>query len=254
MRTPCCHTFLAFILKFLNFLQTFIGVSMIIYSGYMLDQWHRHHGDVSFPPPLAAVSFNHNVLGLDFRFLPETWFVYGFMGVGILICCITCIGHFAAEAINGCCLCFYALLSTVFVLLEVSLVAFISLDHQWQKKLPFDPTGELESVCAFIKSNMDVFEWVGIAVVVIQVLSILFAIIIRSVSSQRDDDDDIEIDYDRRSRIREPLLHSYSGKASGSTRGDSDIWSSRMREKYGLHGGDAKPSLLNHNSSTDSRQ
>ncbi|XP_073272273.1 tetraspanin-18-like isoform X2 [Primulina huaijiensis] len=227
MRTPCCHTFLAFILKFLNFLQTFIGVSMIIYSGYMLDQWHRHHGDVSFPLPLAAVSFNHNVLGLDFRSLPETWFIYGFMGVGILICCITCIGHFAAEAINGCCLCF---------------------------KLPFDPTGELESVCAFIKSNMDVFEWVGIAVVVIQVLSILFAIIIRSsVSSQRDDDD-IEIDYDRRSRTREPLLHSYSGKASGSTRGDSDIWSSRMREKYGLHGGEAKPSLLNHNSSTDSRQ
>lgn len=252
MRTPCCHTFLAFMLKFLNFLQTFIGVSMIIYSGYMLDQWHRHHKD--FSPPPAVVSFNYNALGLDFSSLPTTWFIYGFMGVGISMCFITCIGHFAAEAINGCCLCFYASLSAGFVLLEVSLVAFISLDHQWQKELPFDPTGELESLYAFIKSNMDVFEWVGIVVVVIQVLSILFAIIIRSsVLSQRDDEE-IEGDYNFRSGTREPLLHSYPGKASGSPKGDSDIWSSRMREKYGLNGGYAKPSSLNQNSSSDSRQ
>ncbi|XP_073144321.1 tetraspanin-18-like [Henckelia pumila] len=256
MRTPCCHTFLALILKFLNFLQTFIGVSMIIYSAYMLNQWHSHHEDVSFPnfpPPPTVVSFNHNA-GLDSQSLPATWFIYGFMGVGILMCCITCIGHFAAEAINGCCLCFYALLSTVFILLEVSLVAFISLNHQWQKELPFDPTGEFESLCAFIKSNVDVSKCVGIAIVTIQVLSILFAIILRSsVSSQRDDDD-IEEDYDFRGRTREPLLHSHSGKASASPRGDSDIWSSRMREKYGLNGGDAKPSLLNQNSFSDSRQ
>lgn len=46
MRTPCCHTFLAFVLKFLNFLQTFIGISIIIYSAYMLNQWQHHT-----PPP-----------------------------------------------------------------------------------------------------------------------------------------------------------------------------------------------------------
>lgn len=33
-------------------------------------------------------------------------FIYAFMGIGILVCCITCIGHIGAEAINGCCLCF----------------------------------------------------------------------------------------------------------------------------------------------------
>ena len=42
MRTPCCHTFVAFILKFLIFFQTFIGISIIVYSAYMLNQWEKH--------------------------------------------------------------------------------------------------------------------------------------------------------------------------------------------------------------------
>lgn len=33
-------------------------------------------------------------------------FIYSFMGVGILVCCIALIGCIAAEAISGCCLCF----------------------------------------------------------------------------------------------------------------------------------------------------
>ncbi|KZV28717.1 tetraspanin-18-like [Dorcoceras hygrometricum] len=273
MRTSWCHAVLAFFLKFLNFLQTFIGVSMVIYSAYMLNQWQCNHKDVSFPnlpPPPAVVSFNLNAIGLDFQPLPATWywrfshilcflrdgskllrFVHAFMGVGIFLCCITCIGQFAAEALNGCCLCFYALLSTVFVLLELSLVAFISLDHQWQKGLPFDPTGELESLCIFIRRNMDVLQWVGIVVVVIQACFCPCCFYITSASSQSEDDDDIEGDYDYRSRTREPLLPSYSGKACGSPIGDSDIWSSRMRKKYGLNGGGTKPSLLNQSPSSD---
>lgn len=33
-------------------------------------------------------------------------FIYSFMGVGILLCCITFLGCIAAEAFNVCCLCF----------------------------------------------------------------------------------------------------------------------------------------------------
>lgn len=49
--------------------------------------------------------------------------------------------------------------------------------------------------------------------------------------STRPAEDDIEGDYDVRVRTREPLLNSQVGQASGSVKGDSDIWSSRMREK-----------------------
>ncbi|KAI3461015.1 hypothetical protein Pfo_017678 [Paulownia fortunei] len=274
MRTPCCHTFLALILKFLNFLQAFIGAAIIIYSAYMLSQWQHHRDELPPPAPshdesgiqlpadvinplnLASgvVSFDDNVLRIGFQSLPAPWFIYAFMGIGIVVCCITCIGHIAAEAINGCCLCFYALLTTIFVLLEVGLVAFIAFNHHWKKDLPFDPTGELDSLMNFIEDNVDSFGWVGIAIVIIQALSLLFAIILRSLVSSQRVDEDIEADYDLRSSTREPLLIPHASQVSGSTRGDSDIWSSRMREKYGLSTGDAKHNLLNQNQSTDVKQ
>ncbi|GFP82990.1 tetraspanin-18 [Phtheirospermum japonicum] len=209
MRTPCCHSFLAFILKFLNFLQAFVGVAIIVYSAYLLNQWNHHHHQ--FPPPhesggaplpagvISPPSFAYgvvNALGFDVNSLPAFWFIYAFMGVGILVCCITFIGHIGAEAINGCCLCF---------------------------DIPFDPTGELDSFRTFIEDNVDVFI----------------------------EDDDLEGDYDFRSSNREPLLAPYSSQASVSARGDSDIWSSRMRDKYGLNSGDAKSTL---NPSIDAKQ
>ncbi|KAL2488107.1 Tetraspanin-18 [Forsythia ovata] len=244
----------------------------------MLNQWQQHK--FTHPPPpspynpeinlpgdtIPALNFARDVvlgvgdngLGLISHPLPAPWFIYAFMGVGILICCNTCTGHIAAEAINGCCLCFYALLTTVFVLLEVSLVAFIALDRQWEKDLPFDPTGELDNVRVFIEKNADVFMWVGIAIVIIQVLSLLLATILRSLVSSQRVDHDIEDDYDARSRTREPLLNPHPNQASGSTRGDNkvvhnDIWSSRMREKYGLNSGDAKYNLPHQNSLTDAK-
>ncbi|KAJ1390334.1 putative tetraspanin-18-like [Sesbania bispinosa] len=91
------------------------------------------------------------------------------MGVGILVCCITFFGCIAAEMINGCCLCFYTLLVTVLLLLEAALVGFIAIDHHWQEDLPIDPTGQLESLRSFIEDNLDICQWVGIAVLVIQV-------------------------------------------------------------------------------------
>ncbi|KAH6766698.1 Tetraspanin family protein [Perilla frutescens var. hirtella] len=125
----------------------------------------------------------------------------------------------------------YAILATIFILSEVGLVAFVALDHQWEKDIPSDPTGEFDSLWTFIKVNADVFMWIGIAIVTIQILSLLLAIVLRSLVSSRGEDDDIEGDYGFRSSTREPLLSPYSGQASGSTRGDSDIWSLRMRQK-----------------------
>ncbi|KAG8389125.1 hypothetical protein BUALT_Bualt02G0196700 [Buddleja alternifolia] len=197
----------------------------------------------------------------------------------------------------------YAILTTTFILLEGGLVAFIALDHRWEKvepllifgadacffilvplsmtsiffqDIPFDPTGELDNIQAFVKENVDVFEWVGISIVIIQArfspliiiivflthfltyirciisiwfptlsknsntsvvlaLSLLFAIILRSlVSGQRVDGDDIEGDYGSSSSTRDPLINPYSSQASAAIRGDSDIWSSRMRAKVGI--------------------
>ncbi|KAK8541563.1 hypothetical protein V6N13_137829 [Hibiscus sabdariffa] len=292
MRPNCCHVSFAFVLKFLNFLQGFFGVSILLYSIWMLDQWN-HHVPVS-PPPLApspesslSALFNSrpevvvraarvfddfavglasgldNGVGFDLSSvkLPAPWFIYSFMGVGIVLCCISLIGCVAAESINGCCLCFYTLIKIVLILIEASLVAFIAIERHWEKDIPFDPTGELDSIRSFIEDNIDICKWVGISVVIIQALSLLVAVILRSMVSVRrgniDDEDDNE---NIRGRTHEPLLNSKSNHTSTSAKGDgsgthSDFWGSRIREKYGLNNGDRynntdKYDFLNQNTSS----
>ncbi|XP_042950373.1 tetraspanin-18-like [Carya illinoinensis] len=95
-------------------------------------------------------------------------FIYSFMGVGIILCCITLIGCIFAEVIHGCCLFFYTFLIKILILKEATLVAFIAIDRNWEKDLPIDPTGELESLLSFIEDNSDICKCVGIAVVVIR--------------------------------------------------------------------------------------
>ncbi|WCJ38167.1 Tetraspanin family protein [Euphorbia peplus] len=261
MRRNCCHLSLAFLLKLLNFVQAFVGVSILVYSIWMLDQWNRH---VPFTPPSISPSpdssssestslirvlnlFSDDGLGIPFNSLelPPPWFIYSFMGVGIIMCCITLIGYIAAEAINGCCLCFYTILKIVLILLEVSLVTFIAVDHHWDKDLPLDPTGELQNLRSFIEDNVHISKWVGIAVITIQALSLLLAIVLRAMVSTQRSDSEYEDDFENgRGRTWEPLLNQ-SGQPSGSGN-HSDIWSSRMREKYGLNNSD-KTSALTQN-------
>ncbi|KAE8660386.1 Tetraspanin-18 [Hibiscus syriacus] len=287
MQSNCCHVSFAFVLKFLNFLQGFIGVSIILYSIWMLDQWN--HQVPNFPPPSAPspdsslsalaisrpevgaqaagvldgfavglVSEVDNGVGFDLSSvkLPAPWFIYSFMGVGIVLCCITLIGCIAAESINGCCLCFYTLLKIVLILIEAALVAFIAIDRSWEKDIPFDPTGELDTLQCFIEDNIDICKWVGISVVIIQALALLVAIILRAMVSSRRMGIDDEYDYES---IRGPLLNPQSSHTSATSKGDgrephSDIWGSRIREKYGLNSDDRsngpdKYSLLNQNAS-----
>lgn len=248
MPTPCCQGFTAFLLKFLNFLQAFIGVSIIIYSAYMLNHWHHHHHndvhDAQFHNFVSVDVSNYVVSALpelNKNSLPAPWFIYAFMGIGVILCCITCIGHVGAEAVNGCCLCFYSLLMMTLVLLEVSLVAFVAVDHHWEKDLPTDPTGELHSLRTFIQQNMDVCKWIGIVVIVIQAFSLFLAVVLRTLVSSPKLNYDMEGDYEVVGRTREPLLDPRISQTSGLAKGDargghSDIWSSRMREKYHLDG------------------
>ncbi|RWW33808.1 hypothetical protein GW17_00001465 [Ensete ventricosum] len=151
MRPSLCRSCLAVALKFLNFLQTFVGVSVLIYSIWVLNRWHRH---------------GHLVL--DLRDVPAPWFVCASMGVGISLCLISFTGYVAAEAVNGCCLCFYAVLSTMLIVLEAALMGDILLNKHWEEDLPYDSTGELKNLREFVEDNMDIFKWVAVSVIAIQ--------------------------------------------------------------------------------------
>ncbi|KAJ6798704.1 tetraspanin-18 [Iris pallida] len=222
MRPSLCRSCLASLLKLLVFLQTFVGVSVLVYSAWILSYLKRH-GDIDFDFDLDKV--------------PAPWFVCALMGFGILVCLIAFTGHVAAEVISGCCLCFYAVLTTILVLLEAALVADVVFNKHWEDDLPHDSTGELKRLRAFIEDNIDIFKWVGITVVVVQALSLLLSVVLRAMVSKRrldyDSDDDFLV-------IRRPLINpeggpTYVATAVDSTGHHSDFWSSRMRQKYGLN-------------------
>ncbi|KAM0071285.1 putative tetraspanin/Peripherin [Helianthus debilis subsp. tardiflorus] len=218
MRKSCCHSCLAFILKFLNIFQLFVGISIILYSVFMLHQWNKHLPDSS---DAVSTAFNAISLGNMISDSHSPWFIYAFMGIGVMLCCISCIGHIAAEAINGCCLYFYAVLKTLFILLEVALIMFIAFDRHWESDLPLDPTGAIDKFREFVESDVDFCKWIGSTVVVVQM---------------KLDEDDIEEDGVVRCNAWEPLLNPNVAQTSVSVSVNgksfhSDIWSSRMREK-----------------------
>ncbi|OWM80000.1 hypothetical protein CDL15_Pgr009978 [Punica granatum] len=284
MRRNCCHISLAFVLKVLNYLQTFVGISIILYSAWMLNQW-SHHVPVfppSAPPPdssaqlllnsRSAGAFADRVTPLDFA----ADMVSGLdVGIGVVLndfkfpapwaevmtqFCrpinMTQTEHLRKGGPYGCAQTLpppsllllirnlYTLLVTVLLLIEAALVAFIAIDRQWEQILPVDPTGELNSLRSFIEKNVAICKWVGIAIVVVQALSLLLSFVLRALVSPRRGEFDYEDDCENtRSRTREPLLNSQLGQTSA---GRSDLWSSLVREKYGLNNGDK---VLNQNAS-----
>ncbi|XXG77158.1 hypothetical protein AAC387_Pa08g1365 [Persea americana] len=275
------RSFIAFLLKFLNFLQAFVGVWFIIYSIWMFSHWNKH-GPIPHPPPSAPSPENadyltpllnsqypavlrpdsdvirvqehvfYRKLGVemasgfdggvqfDLNTLPVPWFIYWFMGIGILLCFVTCIGYIAAEAINACCLCFYTMLTFVIIAFEAALVGFIAFHKHWDEDLPYDPTGELDSLRSFIDDNIDLCRWVGLAVIFIQALSLLLSIILRAMVSSRIEKLDSDDENPLRGESWQPLINSQGGQTSALTSTDSKgirphTWSTRMRQKYGLN-------------------
>ncbi|KAF3789543.1 Tetraspanin-18 [Nymphaea thermarum] len=263
MACRACRSFLAFILKFLNFLQTFVGIAIILYSVWMLNHWNHNH---NVPPPSApspesdpagmlalytsevqkdgelvgnsqyifsrklgehmSSGLDDNELQFSFKGLPAPWFIYSLMSIGVLLCLITCVGHIAGETIN------------VVILLEAALVGFMLLDKHWEEDLPYDPTGEFQQLRSFIEDNVDICNGVGLSVVAIQALSLLLALILRAMVTRRgghyESDED---DYLVRADYRQPLLGTQvtASTSMDSKSNRSDAWSTRMREKYGLN-------------------
>nr|CAD1836054.1 unnamed protein product [Ananas comosus var. bracteatus] len=172
MRPSWSQSSLGSLLKFLNYLQSFVGVSIVLYSVWLLSLWRRRSSDLHEPT------------------IP--WLVWTLMGFGILVCLITFVGLISAGAGNGCFLCCiymflvvlltfkslsnvlkpdqfqYAALMVTLILLEAASVGCIVFNKQWEQSFPHDATGELKRIRAFIDDNLDFSIWVSVIVVVVQ--------------------------------------------------------------------------------------
>ncbi|XP_020094560.1 tetraspanin-18-like [Ananas comosus] len=215
MRPSWSQSSLGFLLKFLNYLQSFVGVSIVLYSVWLLSLWRRRSSDLHEPT------------------IP--WLVWTLMGFGILVCLITFVGLISAGAGNGCFLCCYAALIVTLILLEAASVGYIVFNKQWEQSFPHDATGELKIIRTFIDDNLDFSICVSVIVVVVQALSLVLAMLLRNMVLPRrledESNEDIPVS-------RKPLLGPRPDASTSIDRRISDdSLISQIRQKFGFESG-----------------
>ncbi|CAI8589065.1 unnamed protein product [Vicia faba] len=247
-----CRGFWECLLKLFNFILSITGLAMVGYGVYLVVQFSKASDDdtpaispVSDDsaliqlgrPMLMAVSLSDNI----FDKLPKAWFIYLFIGVGVLLFVVSCFGCIGAMTGNGCCLICYSILVALLILVELGCAAFLFFDKSWKEEIPTDKSGDFDMIYGFLRENWSIVRWVALGIVIFEALLFLLALIVRAVNKPADYDSDDEL-INPRQQARQPLLNRQAGPAAGvpvtgavdQRPNRNDAWSSRMREKYGL--------------------
>ncbi|KAK8684994.1 hypothetical protein V6N13_041005 [Hibiscus sabdariffa] len=246
-----CRGCLECLLKLLNFLMTVAGLAMVGYGIYLFVEYKR---DADVATLLSPVGLDQNLVQLGrpmlmavsvssdlFDHLPKEWFIYLFIGVGVVLCVISCCGCIGASTRNLCCLSCYSLLVFLLILVELGCAAFIVFNKSWKHEIPADTTGYFDMIYHFLEENWIIARWVALGIVILEVLIFLLALMVRAANAPADYDSDDEYIAPRQ-QIRQPLINRQQVPVTGvpvagghdQRPGRTDAWSARMREKYGL--------------------
>ncbi|KAF8032775.1 hypothetical protein BT93_D1616 [Corymbia citriodora subsp. variegata] len=249
-----CRGCLECVLKLLNFLLTLAGLAMVGYGIYLFVEYERTSSDTIGYLPVGAdegsVQLGRPLLvtvSLSASFwdnLPKAWFIFLFIGVGVVLFIISCFGCIGTVTRNGCCLTCYSVLVILLILVELGCAAFIYFDKSWEDDLPTDKTGDFDVIYDFLKEHWTIVRWVALGVVVLQALLFLLTLMVRAANRPAEYDSDDEF-IAPRPQIRQPLLSRppppQQPAAGAPVAGAldqrpsrNDAWSTRMREKYGL--------------------
>ncbi|KAF3608576.1 hypothetical protein DY000_02046964 [Brassica cretica] len=177
-----CRGCLECLLKLLNFLLAVAGLGIIGYGIYLFVEFKRatdhsvsfiptnvnDQSYVSFGRPmLMAVALSSNV----FDNLPKAWFIYLFIGIGVVLFVTSCCGCVGTCSRSICCLSCYSLLLILLILAELGAAAFIFFDNSWRDQIPSDKTGNFDTIYHFLKENWNIVRWVALGAVVFEVKS-----------------------------------------------------------------------------------
>ncbi|WCJ30697.1 Tetraspanin family protein [Euphorbia peplus] len=207
------------ILKLMNSGIGMVGLGMILYGVWLIRVWQREMGELPFDE--------------DGDDLLAPWFIYTFLGLGVTLCTITCIGHVAAETANGCCLYIYMLFVFLIFMLEAGVTADVFLNRDWEKDFPKDPSGSFNQFKEFIRKNFEMCKWIGLSVVSIQGLSFVLALILKGLGPHQYYDSDDEYVSDRLPLLNHAVIPPPYVVGNPILGSKTDSWSIRINEKSG---------------------
>lgn len=176
---------LQFSLKLVNATIAILGIAMVLYGVWMIRVWQR---DASDDDRTAS-----------FSTLP--WFIHVFLGLGVALCGIASLGHFAAHTANSCCLSCYTVIIFLLIISEMAVISDIFLNSHWEKDIPEDPSGRFDDFKDFVESNMDICEWVALLIILSQGCSVLLATVLRTLAPE-EEDGHLNIDSDEEQHIQ----------------------------------------------------
>lgn len=219
-------TFLRALLRVLNAVLAVCGLAIVGYSIYVFGEWNRNGAIKSSTP----------------------WFIFVVGGAGLFTFLTAAAGLIGSARNSHAWLAVYAFMAVLLLLAQVGVVALLMLDKSWQKKLPHDDTGEAHKMKKWIMARLNVCRWVGLAVLITQVVSVLVAFALNRTQQellQSYSDDDEEVWGRHRPLLANEAVPRASAAGSSATGGDvetggatapgrDDPWSQRMRDKYGL--------------------
>ncbi|KAK4745353.1 hypothetical protein SAY87_011665 [Trapa incisa] len=185
-------------LKLVNSVIGMVGMAMILYSFWMIKDWERRSSDLPD--------------------IPESWFIYIFLGLGISFCVITFFGHIAAETANGCCIYMYMFFICLILTMEAAVTADVLLNSHWEQVL-IRNRETFKQLTEFVALNFVMCESIGLLITSTQGLCILFGLVLKALGQHPHYDSDKEF-----ASENVPLLRDADGR-------QSDAWSIRINDK-----------------------
>ncbi|XP_047160815.1 tobamovirus multiplication protein 2A-like, partial [Vigna umbellata] len=234
------------LLKLLNFILSLTGLAIVGYGIYLFVLFSKASDGENLTtspvsddsaliqlgrPLLMTVSLGNSF----FDNLSSAWFIFVFIGTGVVLFLISCFGCIGAATRNGCCLSCYSILVVLLILVELGCAAFIFFDKSWKEEIPTDKTGDFDAIYEFLSENWNIVRWVALGIVIFEALLFLLALIVRAVNKPANYDSDEEFTNPRQPLLNRPAPAPVTGLPVAGTIDQrpsrNDAWSTRMREK-----------------------
>ncbi|EEF43255.1 conserved hypothetical protein [Ricinus communis] len=215
-------TLLRSILKMLNSVMAIVGIAMILYGLWMVRVWQRDMEESSSSDTYDSSALWYIHYDSSALFSSGSFFVYAethfIVDIFVLLSIFSFLG---ARTL-------LAFLRNIAV--ELAVGADILLNSDWEKDLPEDPTGRFHDFKEFVKSNFDVFKWIGLLIVLAQGSSILLAMALRATGLNYEPNYDSDDEYPpgRLPLINHHLQPSPYGVGDPGLASKNDAWKVRI--------------------------
>nr|XP_010920394.1 tetraspanin-19 [Elaeis guineensis] len=153
-------------IRVVNLVVNFFGMGMIVYSLWLLKLWWEGFVEV----------------GVSSSSLPRPWFIYAFLGLGIIFCFNALIGHIVSNCINTIALSIYILFICSILLLQIVVTAVIFFKIDWQSAISKYVDGNIfKNILTF---HLNACRLISITTILAQVNVLVLAIVLWALGPQ----------------------------------------------------------------------